>query len=253
MSASDAAIARALGRLGGPEMVLAPLSGANGYGVFAGADRRRRPLARLSLAQVSDLAAEGAIARRGGENFVITAAGRARLRRGSAAAEERFLAQHAAITTRTIIDGEGGEHIVRGVEGAAALKRLACLRAADGARWLAADELAAAARLHEDWRLGQAGLVGGSDWTAPPRGAVARGPGNGREGALARYCDARSRVEEALAGLALPLRRVVERVCLHEQGLEALERQEGWPARSGRIALKLGLAQLAAGFRGVKR
>jgi Domain of unknown function (DUF6456) len=33
---------------------------------------------------------------------------------------------------------------------------------------------------------------------------------------------------------------------LHEEGLEALERSEGWPARSGKIALKLGLAQLAA-------
>jgi hypothetical protein len=39
---------------------------------------------------------------------------------------------------------------------------------------------------------------------------------------------------------------VVERVCLCEEGLDALERSEGWPARSGKIALKLGLAQLAA-------
>jgi hypothetical protein len=46
--------------------------------------------------------------------------------------------------------------------------------------------------------------------------------------------------------LAVPLRRVVERVCLREEGLEALERGEGWPARSGKIALKLALAQLAA-------
>ncbi len=59
-------------------------------------------------------------------------------------------------------------------------------------------------------------------------------------------CDARRRVAVALDGLAPPLRRVVERVCLREEGLEALERSEGWPARSGKIALKLGLAQLAA-------
>ncbi len=54
------------------------------------------------------------------------------------------------------------------------------------------------------------------------------------------------RVEDALARLAAPLRRTVERVCLHEEGIEALERAEGWPARSGKLALKLGLAQLAA-------
>jgi hypothetical protein len=39
---------------------------------------------------------------------------------------------------------------------------------------------------------------------------------------------------------------MVERVCLYEDGLEALERAEGWPACSGKLALKLGLAQLAA-------
>jgi len=51
-----------------------------------------------------------------------------------------------------------------------------------------------------------------------------------------------------LEALAQPLRRVVERACLHEDGLEALERAEGWPARSGKLALKLGLAQLARGL-----
>jgi hypothetical protein len=62
---------------------------------------------------------------------------------------------------------------------------------------------------------------------------------------MAMRCDARRRVTEALEALAQPLRRVVERACLHEDGLEALERREGWPARSGKLALKLGLAQLA--------
>jgi hypothetical protein len=63
---------------------------------------------------------------------------------------------------------------------------------------------------------------------------------------MIRHADARKRVAVALDALAPPLRRVVERVCLHEDGLEALERAEGWPARSGKLALKLALAQLAA-------
>lgn len=45
---------------------------------------------------------------------------------------------------------------------------------------------------------------------------------------------------------APPLRRVVKRVCFNEDGVEALERAEGWPARSGKLALKMALAQLAA-------
>lgn len=126
------------------------------------------------------------------------------------------------------------------------MKRLSLLRAGDGAAWLSTEEMAAAARLCDDWRAGQQGLLGASDWSAPPRGSAPRGPGNAQEARLAHACDARRRAEEALASLAAPLRRVVERVCLHEHGIEALERGEGWPARSGKIALKLGLAQLAA-------
>jgi hypothetical protein len=64
---------------------------------------------------------------------------------------------------------------------------------------------------------------------------------------MAAQCDARQRVADALGRLAAPLRAVVERVCLREEGLEALERAEAWPARSGKLALKLALAQLAAG------
>ena len=64
---------------------------------------------------------------------------------------------------------------------------------------------------------------------------------------MAARCDARRRTAEALDALAPPLRRVVERVCLNEDGLETLERAHGWPARSGKVALKLGLAQLACG------
>jgi hypothetical protein len=65
---------------------------------------------------------------------------------------------------------------------------------------------------------------------------------------MAVRCDARRNVADALAKLAPMLRRVVERVCLHEQGLEAMERGESWPARSGKVALKMALSQLASSF-----
>ena len=120
------------------------------------------------------------------------------------------------------------------------------MRDGNGAAWLSGAEIAAAARLRRDWEIGERGLVRGSDWAAPPNGSGPRGASNSAERATSAYCDARERVSEALARLALPLRRVVERVCLREEGLEAMERGEGWPARSGKIALKLALAQLAA-------
>jgi DNA-directed RNA polymerase specialized sigma24 family protein len=120
------------------------------------------------------------------------------------------------------------------------------LRGASGRRWLDASELAAANQLRRDWETAQIGMVRGSDWSAAPLGSTPRSGANALEAAMARRCDAGRRLAAALDSLAPPLRRVVERVCLHEIGLEALERTEAWPSRSGKLALKLGLAQLAA-------
>lgn len=53
--------------------------------------------------------------------------------------------------------------------------------------------------------------------------------------------------------LAAPIRRIIERVCFFEEGFEAMERAEKWPPRSAKLALKMGLAQLAAAFGAVKR
>jgi DNA-directed RNA polymerase specialized sigma24 family protein len=76
-------------------------------------------------------------------------------------------------------------------------------------------------------------------------GGVARG--RGPEGKLAAGVDARQRVETALSRLAPLTRRLVERACLEDEGLEAIERSFGWPQRSAKLALKLALAQLASG------
>jgi hypothetical protein len=236
---------RALLRLSHPDASLLAMAGG-AYGVFPKGDRRRRPLARLSAAEVRAYDAAGALAACGEGCFVLSEAGRASLRRAAAQdVAESFLHQHAEIGVRVVMDRDGDEREVRAIESSGAFKRLRAMRGADGAPFLSSEELAAAARLHADWMLGQIGLIGGSNWSAPPRGGTARGPGNVREGVMAAQCDARARVSDALEALAPQLRRVVERVCLYEEGLEALERAENWPARSGKIALKLGLAQLA--------
>lgn len=239
-------VERALLRLASPGAVLAPLREGGNYGVFPQDDRRRRPLARLAAEAVRKLAADGAIDA-AGDGFVLSEAGRARVRREGSNADERYLAQHAVLGERAVVDSDGEVRRVRRVAASEVILRLAALRDSTGAPWLSASEVDAAERLRAHWERGQAGLTAGSDWTAPPRGEGARGPGNAREAALAARCDARRRVEQALDALAAPLRRVVERVCLHEEGLEALERAQGWPSRSGKLALKLGLAQLAMG------
>lgn len=236
---------RALARLATPGSRLAREREGAGYGVFPAGDRRRRPVVRLTLDDVRVLQASGLIEATESDAFALSAAGRARLVRDAAAGGEGYLAQHAPLETRVVIDADGDERAVRGVVRSVVLRKLSALRDANGAPWLNAAEIKAAETLRGDWEAAQAGLTRGSDWSAPPIGGSARGVSNAQERAMAVRCDARRRMADALETLAPPLRRVVERVCLHEDGLEALERSEGWPARSGKIALKMGLAQLA--------
>lgn len=236
---------RALTRLASSGAVLARDRDGGDYGVFVGGDRRRRPVARLASGSVRRLESEGAIVVCGRDAFVLSDAGRSRVRRDAAEVEPQFLAQHVSVETRIVVDGEGGERIVRGVARSNVLRKLAALPGANGAAWLSSAELQAAQALRSDWEASQVGLTRGSDWSAPPIGSGGRGVGNAQERAMAARCDRNRRVADALAALAPPLRRVVERVCFHEDGLELVERGEGWPARSAKLALKLALAQLA--------
>lgn len=239
-------IARVLTRLAAPDAELRLDGGGPDHGVFTKRDRRRRALLRLTAAELRGLESEGLIEACGDGVFRLSDAGRARAARDAAAAGEEFISQHGSVVARDVIDDDGFVRQVRGLDPEAPMRRLAALRGLSGEPWLSKSELAAAGKLRADWAVGEIGLVRGSDWMAAPMGAAVRGAGNAQEAAMARRCDARRRVADALAHLAAPLRRVVEHVCLHEEGLEAMERAEGWPARSGKLALKLGLAQLAA-------
>ncbi|MGE0046171.1 MAG: DUF6456 domain-containing protein [Hyphomonadaceae bacterium] len=192
------------------------------------------------------LAAEGAIARGPeGDIYTLTQAGAAAAMRLAARPDEAFLAQHAPVIDRIVIDKDGDLRAARGYSPFGAIDRLVKLRNVDGAPWLAPEEMSAAKRLRADWDAGQTGLVRGADWAAPPQSRNARGPGNGREASLAIGIDARARVDAALKSLAPPLRSVVEALLLRDCGLEEFERAQHWPPRSAKIALKLALAQLA--------
>jgi hypothetical protein len=238
-------VARALERLAAPHCVLAP-DRTGGFGVFLNGDRRRRSVVRLTAAEVRDLVSSGAIETAGEDTYVLGAAGRARVAREHAARDEAYAAQHQPIVDRAVMDRDGAVRIARGFDADRVLRRLSLLRDSAGRPWLEGVELKAAAKLKADWERTEIGTVRGSDWTAPPKGSTARA--GGMDGAIAAHCDARRRVSAALEQLAPPLRAVVERVCLREEGLEALERAEAWPARSGKLALKLALAQLAANY-----
>lgn len=239
---------RNLRRLCAPDGRLEAARTGGGFALYPNRDRRRRPAARFTDEEVKVLTAEGALADNG-DGVAVTKAGRALVRREGACDGEAFAAQHRAIVDRAVIDGDGALRNVRGHDSNWRLKRLQALKDVSGGALLDATELAAAAQLHADWDAQQAGVVRGSDWTAAPLGGIGRGLSNAQERAMAARCDAHMRLARALDALAPPLRRAVETVCRDDQGLEALERAERWPARSGKLALKLGLAQVAAALR----
>lgn len=101
-------------------------------------------------------------------------------------------------------------------------------------------------RLRTDFELGELAPRVTIDWAALGSGQSRRSGGGAasielRDGVVA----ARERVGRALAAVGPEMARVLFDVCCHLKGLEQLEREAGWPQRSGKVVLQLALDALA--------
>jgi hypothetical protein len=236
---------RALSRLNSPRAIIARVASSERYGVFNTADRRRRPTASLRAEEVKACLAEGLLdASDVNGVYQLSDAGRAWLKRSSME-HDGFRAQHMDIVLREFMNADGGAHRVRGVDPEDAIARLRRTTDGAGQAWFSRAEMAAARRIRADWNDGQLGLYRGSDWSAPPLGANARGPGGAQDYAPAVAIDARARFSTAMAKLSPSAQRVVKAICFEEKGFEAVEAAERWPARSAKLALKCALETLA--------
>ncbi len=114
----------------------------------------------------------------------------------------------------------------------------------DGQPLISEAEFAAGERLREDFTRAQMTPRVTSDWSAgPSSGARHRGPSDWlcvQETALA----AKKRLALALDHVGPGLADILLETCCYLNGLEQAERVLGWPQRSGKVVLQIGLARL---------
>lgn len=235
-------------RLARPGRVLAHLPGGKpGYGVFAGGDRRRRPLAHVGEAEVSRALSDGALAEVEG-GYALTDAGRARVRREGAGAAG-FAVQHGAVERRFVMEPEGERAVFARTGGP--LDRY--LSSQNGKPALLEKiHGAAAAMLVRDYQRSALGSRVTQDWSGVP-GAKTRAAPKDRAEAPVTRLDAQERFLAALDAVGPGFDRLLMNVLIRETGMTSAERELGWPERTGAPALKLALERLAIHYRLKKR
>ncbi|WP_210272813.1 DUF6456 domain-containing protein [Chthonobacter rhizosphaerae] len=147
----------------------------------------------------------------------------------------RVVAPDGRVADVTIDDGESP------------LAWLATRRDKDGVPLLSPAAFAAGERFRTDYTV--AGLMARTtmNWDAlggPAERRAGGGAGGGllvTEAAMA----ARDRVNRALSAVGPELGSVLVDVCCHLKGLGDVERDQGWPLRSGKVVLRMALAALA--------
>lgn len=187
---------------------------------------------------LSGLLRDGLVLREG-DHFVLSREGAALSRRLAAAADP-FAEQHREIDLVAVQMPEGPSLAVINLA-ESPLAQLTRRRARDGSPYLTATEFGAGERLRSDYTRGQIMPRMGANWEA----SVAS---SRRDGGIADITDAalaaRQRVEKALAAVGPELSGVLVDVCCFLKGLEAVEAERGWPARSAKIVLKSALGVL---------
>lgn len=194
----------------------------------------------IASAAVTALASEGLVARTDGL-LQRTAEGRAFLKRAlSQIPEDGFAAQHRHVVARTI---EPGAAPLPTNAAESPLAWLATRRDKAGRPMLTREQLEAGRRLAAEHERANRRDSVTQHWDAS---GVRGGSGSRDRLTVSESAnDARRRVERAMADVGTGLAGVLFAVCCEEQGLEAVEKRYGWPARCGKVVLRLALDRLA--------
>ena len=174
----------------------------------------------------------------------ITAAGRTLLGEIAARRRDMLLAQRPEPCAATLETEDGREAVtVNGSESPLAL--LHRRKGKDGRPFIDAREFRAGERLRADYTRGQIMPRLGVNWDT----AGSAGRRLGEAGGIVELTDAalaaRRRVEKAIEAVGPELSGVLIDVCCFLKGLEQVEAERSWPARSAKVVLKSALGALA--------
>ncbi|MDP2801364.1 MAG: DUF6456 domain-containing protein [Phreatobacter sp.] len=125
------------------------------------------------------------------------------------------------------------------------LRWLASRRDASGRPFLSPTEIEAGERFRLDFTIAGLSPKLGATWAAPVSGG--RPPAASRD-----YADiviaAKQRLDRARSAVGPDFASLLMDVCGFLKGVEAAERDRGWPQRTGKVVLKLALGALARAY-----
>jgi hypothetical protein len=154
-----------------------------------------------------------------------------------------FRAQHLDLATREMMTETGAISVLVN-DSESPLAWLARRKGRDGRAMISSNQFIAGEKLRADFTRGHLSPRVTSDWSAPTAGR-SRTFGGGAGEMTDLVIASRQRVRLAMEACGPEFSGLLMDVCCFLRGLEEVERERGWPLRSAKIVLQLGLDRLA--------
>lgn len=205
--------------------------------VCIGAEQRVFPAALLTEAISRGLVS------RAGRLLTTTPEARSFLRRAMMESDESYLSQHREIEQATVEIGGARQKVSRNLD-ESPFSALSRLKGRGGELFFSVEAIDAGNRLLADFTRGQLQPRVTASWE-PRLSARAKGGAGGMAEIAASAMEARSRFGRAMEAMGPELSGVAADVCCFGKGLELIERERQWPARSAKLMLRTALMTLS--------